>query len=353
MLKRTRSLHLNLTRRSMNSSELITEKNGIYIIRQQMPYPLKENNAYLAESDEGWAVIDIGIDIPQTRELWSEALKIAGITFSSIKKIIITHCHPDHLGAAAWMQRMTGAPVYMSKRDIDLGSAYVFVKGDRYENYKKSIAEAAHLEGFAEDKVERLVLDWCDNVLPYFPEPEHIDVLDENDEITLGGSVYRVKIFSGHTDGQIALWCGGNRTLFSGDIFAENGYLHFADWPHTKNDNPLDGLLSSLDAIDRMSPVLIFPGHGIAIHSYSEIFSRLRRRHKNLLEIIEGAVTDAVMAGEIYQKFFASQLSGGGGDNIHNHRVLLGETRGYLNYLVSHGRLLVKKDNGKILYFQI
>ena len=39
-----------------------------------MPYPLKENNAYLAETDSGWAVIDLGIDIPGTRELWEVAV---------------------------------------------------------------------------------------------------------------------------------------------------------------------------------------------------------------------------------------------------------------------------------------
>jgi glyoxylase-like metal-dependent hydrolase (beta-lactamase superfamily II) len=141
----------------MNKGSLIENHNGIYIIRQQMPYPLRENNAYLTETDDGWAVIDLGIDIQETRELWEEALIIAGINFSSIKKIIVTHCHPDHLGAAGWMQRMTEAPVYISKRDRDIASIYIFLKGDIYTLYEKAIREAVVRADYGEEKTWRLV----------------------------------------------------------------------------------------------------------------------------------------------------------------------------------------------------
>jgi len=335
----------------MTGSSLIENNDGIYIIRQQMPYPLKENNAYLTESDNGWAVIDLGIDIPQTRELWKEAIKIAGITFSSIKKIIITHCHPDHLGAAAWMQQMTGAPVFMSGKDSDIGSIYAFPKGNKYEYYKNAISKKADMEDFGEDKVRRLVIDWCDNVVPFFPEPENIKILSDDEEIILNGNLYRVKIFSGHSDGQVTLWCKENRTLFSGDIFTEKGYLHFADWPHTNNDNPLNDFLSSLDKIEQMDPSIIYTGHGKPVISYKEIFSKLRHRHDKLLGIFESSVKEPVTAGKIYEGIFPVPQTGELADYIHTHRILLGEAKGYLNYLVGRGRLSVKTEGGKVLYY--
>ncbi len=336
----------------MDRSSLIEKHNGIYIIRQQMPYPLKENNAYLVESDNGWAVIDLGIDIEETRELWKEALKTADIGFSSIKKIIVTHCHPDHLGAADWMQRMTEAPVYMSKTDLDIASTYVFLKGEKHEIYEKLISEAANRAGFSSEKIRRLAADWCDNVLPLFPEPLLIETLDQDDQVILNGSSYTIKMLPGHTDGQIVLWCSDNRTLFSGDIFAEKGYLHYTDWPHTHNDNPLNDFLHSLQAIEKMNPEIIYPGHGKPLTSYSEIFSKLRHRHDKLLEIFEKSVTGPVTAGALYEKIFPVPTTGEFADYIHYHRVLIGETIGYLNYLVHSQRLSVKVKNNRKSYFR-
>lgn len=334
----------------MDSRSLIEKHDGIYIIRQQMPYPLQENNAYLAETGNGWAVIDLGIDLPQTRELWAEAIKAAGLTFHSIKKIIVTHCHPDHLGAAAWMQQMTGAPVYMSEIDRDIASTYVFLKEDKYTQYEKAISSATLTCDFDVDKTRRLVVDWCDNVVPLFPEPWYIETLKEDDEIELNGNRYMVKILPGHTDGQAALWCRENRALFSGDIFAEKGYLHFTDWPHTVNANPLKDLFMSLDRIEEMDPATIYAGHGAPVHSYKEIFSKLRYRHKKLLGIFENSVKVPVSAGQVYEKFFPVPQTGDFADYIHYHRVLAGETAGYLNYLVSQDKFSLRREDGVDLY---
>ncbi len=338
---------------SKNLSGLIEERNGIYIIRQQMPYPLKENNAYLAESSDGWTVIDLGIDIPQTRELWSEAIKTAGIKFSHINKIIVTHCHPDHLGAAAWMQRVTGAPVYMSQIDMDIANTYVFLKGDKYKTYEKAIREAAEKNDFGEDKIRRLVVDWCDNVIPLFPEPDVIEVLNEDEEIILSGFPYHVKILPGHSDGQIVLWCRDNRTLFSGDIFTENGYLHFADWPHTNNNNPLKDFLNSVSIIEEMNPEIIYPGHGRPVTSCKEIFSRLRYRHNKLLETFANLITEPVTVGKLYENVFPVPQEGEYADYIHHHRILMGETEGYLNYLACSGRISVRTERGRVVYYPL
>ncbi len=330
--------------------DLIDKVNGMYIIHQPMPYPLQENNAYLAETDNGWAVIDLGVDLARTRELWHAAVREAGIGFSSIKKIIVTHCHPDHLGAAAWMQRMTGAPVYMSKADRNIAQTFAFFRGDKHAAYEEAIAGNATRKSYGEENLRRLVNDWCGNVLPLFPEPEFIDTLGEGDNIVIDGHSYGVRIFQGHTDGQLALWSGGGRMLFSGDIFAENSYLHFTDWPHTKNDQPLSGLLSSIKAVEDMEPEIIFPGHGKPVSSYKDIFSKLRSRHERMLDRFEQTVTEDVTVGELYRKMFPVPQTGEFADYIHLHRVLAGETRGYLNHLAGQGRLFLREEGGVNIY---
>ncbi len=159
-----------------------------------------------------------------------------------------------------------------------------------------------------------------------------------------------IKILPGHTDGQIVLWCKEKRTLFSGDIFAEKGYLHFTDWPNTDNEKPLNDFFASIAAIEDMNPGIIYPGHGRPVTSYEEIFSKLKYRHNKLLGILENSITQPVTAGGLYERIFPVPQTGEFADYIHYHRVLVGETLGYLNYLVSLGKMSVETEGGKRLY---
>jgi hydroxyacylglutathione hydrolase len=61
-------------------------------------------------------VVDPGDNIP---EILSRLQK-HGLT---LRQIVVTHAHIDHVGGAALLKKLTGAPVYLNKRDLGLLSA--------------------------------------------------------------------------------------------------------------------------------------------------------------------------------------------------------------------------------------
>ena len=63
-------------------------------------------NTYLAETAEGAFVLDPGPDDPAHV---ADVLAAAGRT---VRGIVLSHSHPDHLGALAALRRETGAPSY-------------------------------------------------------------------------------------------------------------------------------------------------------------------------------------------------------------------------------------------------
>src|SRR5690625_910672 len=69
---------------------------GVYLLRLPMPFALDHINVYLLEDGAGFTLIDCGLNTSKTREIWTQVLAQAG----PLKRIIVTHHHPDHIGAA-------------------------------------------------------------------------------------------------------------------------------------------------------------------------------------------------------------------------------------------------------------
>lgn len=325
---------------------ILRADSGFYIIRQTMPYPLGETNVFLIESGSGWAVIDVGVDLPGTREVWQQAVRELGISFKQIQSIYITHCHPDHLGAARWLQECSDAPVYMLQADIDRGRKYIFLDEDQFkEQYWQAISGEITAHQFPKPKTEELLEDWYRDVRPLYLEPAELLPLHAGDTIDLAGQSFEVIPAPGHTDGQYLLWSAQRKHMFLADLLAVGAYLHFTDWPHTALENPLENLFAIITQLKTMEVVRAFPGHGPVIEDLPARLDKLLNKHKRVLDQIEAAVKSPVSAGMLYPQLFPAQAY------VHHHRVALGEALGYLTYLAGQGRLdKIIRDDGVVLF---
>lgn len=334
-----------MTDNNLTGAGIMYPDSGFYVIRQIMPYPLGETNVFLTESADGWSVIDVGVDINTTRTTWEQAVKEIGISFKQIKHIYITHCHPDHLGAARWLQQCCDAPVYMLQKEIERARKYIFLDQTDFKAlYHQAIIDEISVNKFPEDKINELIDDWYAEVRPLYLEPAEILPMDVGDTINLGGNSYEVMSAAGHSDGQCMFWSERLEHLFVADVITSNGYLHFTDWPNTGLQNPLENTLRLFEKIKTMGVKRAFPGHGPVITDLNLLLDKLIIKHQHNLNKIEAAVTSPISAGELYPGLYRLP------DYVHGHRVTLGETLGYLNYLVSRGNLVMDNEGGLNLY---
>lgn len=324
---------------------LLRQEDDYYIIRQSIPYPLAENNVYLIESNHGWSVIDVGIDLPTTRDIWEMAVKEVGISLKQIDQIYITHCHPDHLGAARWLQRVCDAPVFIPREEIRRANEFIFIEEDFNAVYRRAIGSEADRHGFPKSLQDALVEDWRTQVTPLFRKPYEVFPIDDNDEINLAGEKFEVMTSPGHTDGQVVFYSPGNGNMFCADVISPAAYLHFTDWPNTHLDDPLGDHFKSLNRLAGLGNGKVYPGHGPCFWDMKERLLRLRERHERRLEKVAEAVSGPVTAGELYPKL--GELT----DYIHQHRLALGETLGYLEFLTRDGRM-EKIDDGEKVRFK-
>lgn len=71
--------------------------------------------SYLIDTGDGLILIDTAI--AESAYMLVDSIYRIGYRPEQIKKILISHAHFDHCGAAALMKQLTGAEIYMSKED--------------------------------------------------------------------------------------------------------------------------------------------------------------------------------------------------------------------------------------------
>jgi glyoxylase-like metal-dependent hydrolase (beta-lactamase superfamily II) len=165
-------------------------------------------------------VVDPGDEI--TRIL--QVLKRHGLT---LKGIVITHAHIDHIGGAQKLKKATGAPVYMNPNDAEL--------------QKMMEVQAGWLGIEAPDAVE-------------------IDApAMDGGKLVVGATEFHVLHTPGHTQGSISLWIPSEGKLVAGDTLFRDS-IGRTDLPGGDSRQILRSIHEKL--LPLPEETVVFPGHG-------------------------------------------------------------------------------------------
>ena len=92
--------------------------NGVHQIKSPGPgtgsWP---TNVYVIEGGDGHIVVDSGWDSQESLRALQEGLKAALLKLRDIKKVVVTHIHPDHYGLSGKIRQICGAQVAMHRVD--------------------------------------------------------------------------------------------------------------------------------------------------------------------------------------------------------------------------------------------
>ena len=88
--------------------------DGFLWARIPLPMELNHINVWLLRHEDGWMLVDTGLAEDVCREAW-HSLEPNELDGRPLRRIFLTHDHPDHMGLSRWLHQRHAAPVWMSE----------------------------------------------------------------------------------------------------------------------------------------------------------------------------------------------------------------------------------------------
>jgi len=89
---------------------------GILWLRMPLPFALDHVNLWLLAEPGGYTLVDCGYGDATTRAHWQRHFATT-LRERPLLRIVATHCHPDHLGNAAWLAAHFGCSIAMTQAE--------------------------------------------------------------------------------------------------------------------------------------------------------------------------------------------------------------------------------------------
>jgi glyoxylase-like metal-dependent hydrolase (beta-lactamase superfamily II) len=301
---------------------------GVHWMRVPLPMDLNHINLWLLDDDDGWTVVDTGLDDEVCRDAWLSLERVA-LRGLPLKRVFVTHDHPDHMGLARWLAERHGAAVWMSGTCYDSSSEFL-------RTPPATVAErmAAFLRRHGLVMTDAAGTKPRDHRVWFGREPPPLaQRAADGDRIAAGGD-WRLIETGGHCRGHLCLNDAGRRILISGDQVLPTISPNVSVMAHSPEANPLRDFLASLERLDSCDPqTVVLPSHGRPFVGLQQRTADLRRHHEQQLDALREFCREPRAAVDVLPVMFRRVLRG-------FHQVLaVGEAIAHLHLLRFMGQI--------------
>ncbi len=256
--------------------------DGVLWMRIPLPLKLDHVNVYALDDGDGWTVIDTGFDSRLSRAIWADL--IAGpLGGRAVKRLVVTHHHPDHVGLAGWFQRDHGAELLSTRTSWLLARMLTLdveqVPAAETLDFYRSAGMAPEI--LAKRAGER-PFNYADIVAPM---PLGYTRIKQGDVIVMGGRTWDVHIGNGHAPEHATFWSRDDNLLIAGDQILPSISPNIGVYATEPMADPVGDWL---EACERLAPMaradhLVLGGHKLP-------FTGLPLRMRQLIENHHGAL---------------------------------------------------------------
>src|ERR1700716_1145436 len=301
---------------------------GFFEPRPPIPFEDGLVNVFLFPDGDAADLLDCGMNSDESVEVIRNAIARLGAT--RLRRLVVTHIHPDHYGAAGTFAGGEGlADLYIHRLEVPL----VHPRYVELEQLVKEVRTYLLVNGVPADDSE--VLSNSQRALSAVVKTAEPSVqLDGAELIQLGRRELRVEWTPGHSPGHICLYDPQDKLLFAGDHMLPELSPNIGLHPQSTPD-PLHEYLDGLRRLAAYEPELILPSHGRPFADAPARVKVLAAHHVRRLEqIVDIVGRGKQTAWEVALKLWGPR------ENLYEKRLALQEALAHLQALAVDGRLL-------------
>ncbi len=315
---------------------------GVRWVRMPLPFSLKWINLWLIEDGDGWTVVDTGIPNSVTKAHWRTIFENE-LQGRPIKRVIVTHMHPDHIGLAGWMTRKWQCELWITRLEYIQCRMLVADTGREAPQAGIDFYRAA---GWAQEDLDRYVERFGGFGKAVSQLPDSFRRLSDGQEISIGDRTWRIVTGCGHSPDHACLWQPELNVLISGDQILPRISSNVSVFPTEPEANPLQDWLDSCAKLKSVVPadVLTLPSHNEPFRGAHKRLDALIEGHETGMKRVLQRLEEPKRALELFPALFARPIDK---DSL---GMATGETIAHLNCLKGRGLVTSVHAGGTTLY---
>jgi glyoxylase-like metal-dependent hydrolase (beta-lactamase superfamily II) len=315
---------------------------GVFWLRMPLPFALDHINLWVLRDGAGWTLVDTGLNSEATRRLWDEIVA-EGLAGLPVRRVVVTHYHPDHFGLAGWLTQRFGVELWMTESEF-VTAQVVFAQLPGHTNEASLALFARH--GLDEERQEAVRNRKHSYHKAISEPPTTFRRMLDGDVLQIDGRQWRVIMGYGHAPEHAALYCEELGVLISGDMVLPKISTNVSVWASEPEGDPLELFLRSVQHYAELpAGTFVLPSHGLPFQGLRPRAAALREHHRLRLDELLAACDHPVSAADIVPVLFRRQLD--------NHQMVfaMGEAIAHLNHLLYQRRIVREAGPDGILRF--
>lgn len=319
---------------------------GVHWLRMPVAFAPWHVNLWALEDEDAdgpcWTLVDAGFPDDGTRANWLAALA-GDLAGRPVRRILITHCHPDHFGLGQWLAGQTGARIWMSLGEFMTAQAWF---GTVPASDNALMADFFIRHGLPAEQSEAMRNEGNRYRRVVGEVPVAIRRILPGEVLRIGDDDWTAVVGYGHSPEHLSFHRADDPVLIAGDMLLPRISPNTPTLAFEPETDAVGHYLDSIEGFRTLdADTLVLPAHGDPYRGVHARIDALQAHHAERLAQIVALCARPTTAADLLPSLFKRAL-----DSFQT-RFAMGEVIAHLNHLGRTGRLHRLPEHGGVIRY--